>query len=390
MSITIPAEMIKTSEAYIYPQRKLFREMVQVYDGLILRKTLEAIKKAKFKTDPTPFFDTHDAISLNLIGDVRNLTLDLDGIQGWRGDVYFQKDKLSEDQKIALLTGQKRDLSIGFEYTLVTTPEDPGVYGDQTEIVVDHIAWVDQGRCTLPYCGLDKDEIASMNMLQDQGQLKLSKTFKTKFKCKDHIQFLSDSEIMYSKNNSNKEMVKIMANDSNTGNGTCGCDAKAKDSRIKELEAQLKTIDAGEKENLTAKIKELSDKIAAFQTEKEALTKQLAEMKDTSDAQKASLEKYQKIERDALVKEITEKSEYKAEELKDLALDTLNERLDIIKKAKTDITRGYPAGDSGSGSGSGGKEKAMSSIDGTTNLMSLLPKVTVENSTSPPQTQTQS
>lgn len=305
--------MFDTPQHIIFPKKVIFREMIQEYDGEILFKDNEAVKNAKFEKNPLPFFNDHD-ISKPPIGDIRNLVFDYDK---WRGDVYFQKDKLTEDQKYLLLTGQKKDLSIGFEYTLVPTPDAPSFDGKQTDISVSHVAWVDEGRCPTPYCGLD--QLYQKQQAQDQQNNKRLKEI---------------------------EVFPLVTE----------CDELK--LRNSELEAQLKAVDSAEKDDLTKQIKTLTEKITGadealktqvtdFETKEAESTKKFDELETQFKEKVKALDAYEKTERDSLVKAILKTTQYKEDDLKDMTLAEVLKEKGRIDKINPKIITGYPAGQDG-------------------------------------------
>lgn len=351
MSQTRPLAMQETNGHYIFPKKILFREMVQDYDGLRLRKSLEAIKSAKFTKKIIDLFDTHDTVKNNLVGNVRNIYLDVDK---WRGDVYFQKKKLTNDQKQQLLTGEKRDLSIGFEYNLVLTPELSNIDGDQTKIIVDHIAWVDHGRCPLPQCGLDQKRFANRLKLEDQAN--------TSLRAHEIIKLPKPEQEPEIEPEQESEVINMTE-----------CDEK--DKRIKELETKLEAKDSSERVILNEKIEtlttQLKTKDEAFKTEKEKLVKEKAALQKVHDAQKVILDQAEEEEKAKLIKEIVSKSTFTEEELKEWSLEKLKEAMATIQKAKPVTVDGYPPGTDGQ---TGADNKQVSSLTEPTDLRTLIVK----------------
>lgn len=325
--------MFDTPQHFIFPKKVIFREMIQDYDGETLFKDNEAVKTAKFPVIPVPLFNDHD-VSKPQIGDVRNLVFDYDK---WVGDVYFQKDQLTETQKYLLLTGQKKDLSVGFEYTLVKTPDAPSFDGKQTDIVVEHIAWVDEGRCPTPYCGLD--QLYQKQQAQDQQNKRLKEI----------------------------EVFPLVTE----------CDELRRINS--ELEAQLKAVDSAEKNDLTEQIKTLTEKITGadtalktqltdFETKEAESTKKYEELETQFKEKAKALDVYEKTERDDLVKAILKTTQYTEDDFKDKTLAEVQEEKARIDKINPKIITGYPAGQDGE---VGEDEKPQSSLTEETDIAAM-------------------
>lgn len=138
------------AEQVFFPSKPLFKAMTQEHAGHgRLRKTPEEVQKAKFVEKSIPLRNEHR----QKIGFVDNFVFKNDS---WEGDVIFNKRSMNKDDIHKLLTGQKKDLSIGYQYTLVKDNNDIGSDGDQTDLLIDHVAWTQKGRCTSDQgCGLD-------------------------------------------------------------------------------------------------------------------------------------------------------------------------------------------------------------------------------------------
>ncbi len=153
--------MIETDEVIMFPDKIMFRAMTQKFmtqkHGLInMRKPEKEVKNAKFVNKIIPLVNDHD--TSQIIGFAENFNYSVKD-KAWRGDVIFEKKHLSEDQLQQVRTLAKRDLSIEYEWTLKKNTDEQfkktGVLGDQVDLLIHNLAWVDNGRCSFPKCGLD-------------------------------------------------------------------------------------------------------------------------------------------------------------------------------------------------------------------------------------------
>lgn len=126
----------------VFEGRTLFKAMVQQFGEVKLRKTPEAVQSARFTGLSIPLVNDHHDTAV--LGEVRNMRYQP---HKWVGDVYFNRSKLSVEQEHLLKSGQKKDLSIGYSYKLLPAGDHDQAMGLQTDIVVEHLAWVDTGRC---------------------------------------------------------------------------------------------------------------------------------------------------------------------------------------------------------------------------------------------------
>ncbi len=131
----------------------MIKAMIQEYNGVKLRKTPEAIKAAKFTHVSIPLRNDH--YNYDTIGEASNFRQVGDE---WRGDIYFDKSKLNEIDLGKLRRLEKKDLSLGYNYKLHKIKNDK-FEGDMTDLLINHLAWVDTGRCSsADGCGLDSAE----------------------------------------------------------------------------------------------------------------------------------------------------------------------------------------------------------------------------------------
>ena len=142
---------LENPSSIIFPQKVIFREGKQRYGDKTLLKSMNSIKNAKFESDQIPLRNEHH--EQDPIGYTTNMKRKGNK---WLADIHFDKTKLDQHQLTSLKNYDKRDVSIGFNYNL--EPSDlEGVDGEQTNIVVDHLAWTYSGRCSYPSCGLDSE-----------------------------------------------------------------------------------------------------------------------------------------------------------------------------------------------------------------------------------------
>ena len=142
-------DMSETSDQIIFIQKTLFRAMKQPYGDLIMLKSKEEVAKAQFTNSIIDLRIDHED---RVIGEVRNINLVGDE---WKGDVIFIKSKMTEEELSDIRTLKKRDLSIGFFNTPVKS-NIQGIDIEQTDLLIEEVSWVEEGRCSFPLCGLDK------------------------------------------------------------------------------------------------------------------------------------------------------------------------------------------------------------------------------------------
>jgi len=146
--------MLETPDKIIFPQKVLFKSLIQEYPFGKVYKPPQEVKNAKFTGASLPLRNEH--FNTNPIGEVTNLNFD-GQIKGWKGDVLFFKEFLTGPQLDELKRFVKADLSIGFEAEHVPS-HVKGVDYDQKNLLVDHVAWVLEGRCSSKMgCGLKHD-----------------------------------------------------------------------------------------------------------------------------------------------------------------------------------------------------------------------------------------
>lgn len=77
-----------------------------------------------------------------------------------KGGLTWFKHTMTQDQQELIRSGARRDVSLGFYYIEDRTPGkwngEPYDYV-QRELLFDHVASVDHGRCTYPQCGIGVD-----------------------------------------------------------------------------------------------------------------------------------------------------------------------------------------------------------------------------------------
>jgi len=93
-----------------------------------------------------------------------------------KATLVFSKPTLSADQQELLRSGARRDLSIGFFYEQDQTS---GIWNGNKyeyvmrEILFDHVASVDHGRCSFPACGIGVDQAGADKELSYAERKKL-------------------------------------------------------------------------------------------------------------------------------------------------------------------------------------------------------------------------
>lgn len=108
-----------------------------------------------------------------IIGHVEGVHIEKDskGVKV-RSILIFHKKKLTEDQRELIRSGARRDVSTGFYYEEDRTP---GTWNGQPydyvqrDMLFDHVASVDHGRCSYPNCGIGADTLLSQSHEQNKG-----------------------------------------------------------------------------------------------------------------------------------------------------------------------------------------------------------------------------
>ena len=192
--------MIENDEFIMFPEKTMFRAMVQQFGLIKMRKSEEDVKKAKFIEKIIPLVNDHDVTQI--IGYAENFTYHADK-KSWTGDILFEKKYLSDSQLKQIRSLAKRELSIEYEYTLKKNSEDEfkktRIIGDQTELLIHNIAWVNSGRCE-SVCGLDTKNLLRAIDSNENAKLFSHEVYKLPDKDCDHKELKSqivekDSEI---------------------------------------------------------------------------------------------------------------------------------------------------------------------------------------------------
>lgn len=145
--------MLENDDFIIFPQKTMIKSMVQEYNGVKLNKSPETIANAKFVSKFIPLLNDH--YNNEAIGQATNFKHVGDE---WRGDIYFDKSKLNETDLGKLRRLERKELSLGYKYDLKKL-EDDEIFGDMENLRVEHLAWVETGRCSSDDgCGLDSSD----------------------------------------------------------------------------------------------------------------------------------------------------------------------------------------------------------------------------------------
>ena len=254
------------------------KHMIQDYDGLKVLKPAEELEAAAKFADGIPITRGHPDVGI---------VTDREEVLGFLRDPTFKNDELSGILNIAdkdlaadVKDGKLTGLSIGFFCNL---DKSGGTVGDaaydaiQTNIFLNHVAAVDNGRCSIKDgCGFQTDETDSPPDLV--GKL--------------------DTAIGMATN-------------------------EWGDGKLKDLLVEIK-------EMITTEATGDSGEAAVIQAKLDAVTAD-------RNALKESVEAIIKTEKDALIAELTAMQNAKtAEDLEKLELDALKKELEMVKELQTD------------------------------------------------------
>lgn len=155
------ATMIDTPEGYKkWEQIVIAKEIVQDYDGIKVYKPADSLKTILDHGENRPITDNHPPERIvtsnsQRCGHIENLT--------FTDDNELKADMIITDAKLidGIVSKTQREVSVGFH---AKTVDVKGVFNDkeysqmQTDILLDHVAMVESGRCSLKDgCGIHGD-----------------------------------------------------------------------------------------------------------------------------------------------------------------------------------------------------------------------------------------
>lgn len=155
------ATMVDTPEGFRkWPQVVIAKEIVQDYDGIQVYKPADSLRTILDHGENRPVTNDHPrgrivTSNSQRMGHIENLT--------FTDDAEIKADVIVTDKKLgdAIAAGDKREVSVGFHAKIVDVK---GVFNDtpysqmQTDILLDHLAVVKEGRCSLrDGCGIKGD-----------------------------------------------------------------------------------------------------------------------------------------------------------------------------------------------------------------------------------------
>ena len=144
--------VIDTPEGFAkWEQVTIAKEMIQDYNGIKVYKPADSLRAILEHGENRPITDNHPPGKLitsnsQRKGYIENLT--------FTDDSELKADMIVTDTKLAdeIKSGKKREVSVGFHSKIVDVH---GVYNDveydqmQTDMLLDHVAALENGRCSL-------------------------------------------------------------------------------------------------------------------------------------------------------------------------------------------------------------------------------------------------
>lgn len=165
LSLDPDVQITETSEFMTVDPVTLIREGVYPYeDGMVLKPGDELAKGAAVSR----LYVAWDHPPLRIITQPQEIKGTVDGLRAEKdsngvkikGRLSFIKNRLTADQLELIRSKVRRDVSLGFYFTIDRTPGSwNGQRYDyvQRNYVFDHVASVDHGRCPFPKCGIGVD-----------------------------------------------------------------------------------------------------------------------------------------------------------------------------------------------------------------------------------------
>lgn len=276
------------------------KSMIQDYGGLKVLKPADELEAAAAFTDGIPITREHPPAGIvtdrsEVLGFLKNPLFENDALSG----ILAIADKdLAADVKDGKLTG----LSIGFFCDLDRTE---GTVGDtqydavQKDIFLNHVAIVNEGRCSI----------------------------------EDGCRFHTDSKEVDSPPDLIGKLDTAIGMASNEwGNN----DLKDLLTEIKEMITTVESL-SGDSAALQKVTAELDSLKADLKLSDSAALQKLTEITAERDSLKADLESIVKTEKDTLIAELTTMQDTRTKDnLEKLKLDELKKELDMVKEIRTD------------------------------------------------------
>jgi len=165
LSLDPDVQITETSEFMTVDPVTLIREGVYPYeDGMVLKPGDELAKGAEVSR----LYVAWDHPPVRIITQPQEIKGTVDGLRAEKdskgvkikGTLTFIKNRLTADQLELIRSKIRRDVSLGFYFTIDRTP---GTWNGQRydyvqrNYVFDHVASVDHGRCPFPQCGIGVD-----------------------------------------------------------------------------------------------------------------------------------------------------------------------------------------------------------------------------------------
>ena len=392
-----------------------------LYDGeeKTFRKPAEELKKSAWSLDNKPFTTGHPETPS---GRVRGRP-DVDGF--WREPSYdSDKDELNaqlyipvDDRETLEYVAENDNVSVGFSHRIRHAPDDEGVDGHQVDLYYDHVASVEEGRCSdEDGCGIELDSVVNVtdneygysitpsygafskdaddgttgiyfdnDYRDEEGTYYALSPEEGKGQPKYPIRDCSDAEDAWNLRNHGdylpstetlERRIKRRATDLECDNMPWENENDSKSDTMTDNDCGCGTQDGGVDVSVSSfsvdAIRERNDEVQELFEEKQELEEQVDEyeeeleeyegVQEEIDTLREELDEYKSQERQEIVDSITDiTSTWDEDELTELSVDELEERHELAKDIASESGTANPDGGS-----DGGKTETDSSPVGTT------------------------
>jgi hypothetical protein len=374
-----------------------------------LKKPAEELKKATYSLDNAPLTLQHTNGPVQSNDDVR----------GFMRDAYYAQDDerlvasvylpVDDEPLVDAVESGMTDVSVGF-YNETKVAEDGGsVDGYQTDIYFNHVALVDEGRCSREDgCGLALDAADAVTATRSKVDDTLEVTVNTRVKWQYDDVTEDDAEDFYfgevrdivhdgcvtppgsdggevcAQDGDPATVVEVydteagefsgeydvhlaselqpweqptsdVASDDGCSDGACSCGNHTEDSDNSDTtnmtdDGNIIDVDDLTVDALAEKhegVEELQEDRAELKDEVSELEDQLDATKETLDSVKEDLASYREDEKGAVIDEIVDLTDtWDEDELAEKDIETLQDRLELAKDISSDVST--PEGEAGS------------------------------------------
>lgn len=378
-----------------------------------LKKPAEELKKSTYSLDNTPLTLRHTN------GPVRSH----DDVRGFVRDAMYAEDDerlvasvylpVNDEPLIDAIEGGMTDVSVGFYNETEVAEDGAAVDGYQIDIYFNHVALVDEGRCSREDgCGLALDAIDAVSATRskkgDTVEIAVNTRVKWQFRevteddaddfyygeVRDIVhdgcvtppgqdggevcaedgdpatvvevydteagEFSGEYEtLLASELDPWEQPTADVVSDDGCSEGSCSCEKHTSDSNNSDTinmtdDGNMIDVDDLTVDALAEKhegIEELQEDRAELKSEVSELEDQLEATKETLDSVKEDLAEYREDEKGQVIDEIIDLTEtWDEDELAEKDIDVLQDRLELAKDISSDVST--PEGEAG-GSGGG-------------------------------------